>query len=152
MYDSTTFLLETLAITAAPVALIGWAVWLVSRVQTQKVKGRHDLQRRLLEKIDDRSALDTFLQSASGRRFFDSIERADAVAAILTATGRGVVLLALGAGFVVVRWVYPAFSIAHVLGILLLAAGVGLLVSARVSRRLARRLGLSLGEEVPEPK
>ena len=143
MNSAQTLMLETLGISVTLAVVIGWIVWLVSRVQTLKIQSRHDLQQRFLESLTTKGSIDAFLGSASGRLFFDSLERADALASILSATGRGLLLLTLGLGFLVVRLVEPSFTYATVIGILLIAAGAGLLISAFVSRKVARSLGLT---------
>ena len=121
--------------------LIGWLIYLVSRVQNEKLALLHRRQQTLLDKIDSQESLALFLESGSGQKFFESLERTDALAGILTALRRGIVFLLLGVGLIFVPSFYEPWDMAPAIGVLSVAGGMGLMLSAYLSGRLARRWG-----------
>jgi len=126
-------------------ALAGWVAWLVARRRRERLEGQLDIQRRIVDRFATSSEFTEFATSEGGRRFVESLstEHESHVERILGSVRKGVVLTTLGAGlWLLVAWNPRDFEAGGVFGTLALAAGIGYLVSARVSYRLSARWGL----------
>lgn len=123
----------------ALVLLIGAVRWKQSR----------SVQRALVDKLALGDGLATFLQTPAGDQFVRGITDAESPArSILTSMERGIVVLVLGLGTLLLGGGVP--SAVRVIGLLLVSLGAGLLIAAYVSYRVARRWQL-LGKDADPP-
>ena len=124
--------------------LLAWVAWLVGRRGQERLRGKLDLQRRMLEKFGTASEFVAFAESESGRRFLETLSTEHAVHAqsILGSIRKGAVLTLLGIGLMAVPVLDSEFEPAAVFGVIALAAGIGFLVSGWASYRLSRSWGL----------
>ena len=129
-------------------AMIVLIVWLGLRSSQAKTKARTEVQTKLLEKFDSGRELAEFLGSEGSKRLLEELgsERASPQERILKSVKAGIVLTALGLGFLGLmvqdqEMIVPAMII--------LALGVGFLVAAAVSHRLYKNWGLYKNNEEP---
>ncbi|HVR72567.1 MAG TPA: hypothetical protein VMT87_17160 [Vicinamibacteria bacterium] len=126
------------AITIAQFAFWALVIWVVATRLQERARMRMELQMRLVDRFASPAELQQFLESEGGRKLLGSLSpRQSTLPRILLAVQAGVVLTALGSGFIIGgdRDLEPA-------GGALVALGLGLLASALVSWVLARMWGL----------
>jgi hypothetical protein len=108
-------------------------------------KQSRSVQRALIEKLAVGNDLATFLQTPAGDQFMRGVADAESPArSILTSIQRGIVVLVVGLGTLLLGSGAP-FA-ARAIGLLLVSLGAGLLIAAYVSYRVARRWQL-LGKD-----
>jgi len=129
-------------------ASVCWIVWsIMSAVRRIKVsRQRVDLQNTLLDKLSGAPELLEYLKTEAGQRLADTdaIEVKSPYLRILLSFQFGVVLLFLGGAFLLLRsWIPPDGAIAClVLGVLLVALGLGFLASGTISYTLSKHWGV----------
>ena len=126
------------AITIAQFAFWALVIWVVATRLQERARMRMEVQMRLVDRFASPAELQQFLESEGGRKLLGSLSpRQSTLPRILLAVQAGVVLTALGSGFIIGgdRDLEPA-------GGALVALGLGLLASALVSWVLARMWGL----------
>jgi hypothetical protein len=131
--------------------MIGWIVHVVvdGRRRRERLKIFTDFHSRLLDRIGSAREFGEFLQTDGGMRFLDSlsVEGTGAQRGILRSVQFGIVLLALGSGFLLLGRTYVfdegGFTI---VGTIVLSLAIGFLLSAALSLALSRRLGLLGGD------
>jgi hypothetical protein len=112
-----------------------------------------DVHGRLIERFTSNQELAVYMQSEAGRKFleaapipvaFDQHQRVpSAIARVLTPLQAGIVMVLLGLGLLSLQQAGPDTQIPmRILGTLVLAPGIGFIISAGVSWFLAQRLGL----------
>lgn len=132
-------------------SMIAWIVFVVadSSRRKERLKAFTEFHSKLIERMGSSSEFATFLQSDGGRRFLDSlsVEKGHPANRILTAVQTGLVLAALGVGFLlagetavrVQDWDVNGFKVT---GIIFASVGVGFLLSAVSSYVLAKSMGV----------
>jgi hypothetical protein len=116
-------------------------------------KMQSDVHGRLIERFTTNQELATYMQTEAGRKFleaapipvaFDQHQRVpSAIARVLTPLQAGIVMVLLGLGLLSLQQAGPDTQIPmRILGTLVLAPGIGFIISAGVSWFLAQRLGL----------
>ena len=127
----------------------GWIVWTIAtnirRAKTARIVA--ELHGRFLEKCSTNQELIGYVQSDAGRRFLESAINAESnpAARILNAVQSGTILSLLGGAFVIVSRIYPDLESREMLvtvGYLVLALGLGFLVSSAISYGLCKSWGL----------
>lgn len=130
-------------------SLVGWIVWVIStnlrrRQATEKVAALHS---KLLDQCANSNELLRYLESEPGRRFLESatVETSNPTARILGAIQAGVIFSLVGAAGLLVRQSLSDYDGRQ--GLLLfssviLAIGIGFLISAVASYVLSRSWGL----------
>ena len=124
--------------------LLGWVAWLVGRRGHERLRGKLDLQRRMLEKFGAASEFVAFAQSESGRRFIETLSTEHGVHTlrILSSIRNGAVLALLGMGLCILPIFEGDLVPLAFFGVVALALGIGFLISAWASYRLSRSWGL----------
>jgi hypothetical protein len=138
------------------IAIIGWIIraimnhrrWLrVSKLQT-------DMQNKLLERFSSNEEMLAFIQTPAGKKFLESASVPQEtgprtinapIGRILWSAQLGIVTLVAGAGFEIVAKRLADTDAAtgfEVAGVLVIALGIGFVLSAIASYILSRRLGL----------
>jgi len=126
---------------------IGFIVWVVVNgwQRRQQVKQLTDFNSRLLERIGSVKDFNEFLQTDSGAKFMDKVTAGgtppDVRMTILRAVQTGLVLLALGAGQLLLAWIlrsrFGDSEMFTITGVIALSLGVGFILSGGASYRLA---------------
>jgi len=131
---------------------IGFIVWVVVNgwQRRQQIKQLTDFNSRLLDRIGSVKDFSDFLQTDGGAKFMDRVAAGgtppDVRMTILRAIQTGLVLLALGAGLLVLSWIFrERFPFAEsevftVTGVIAISLGIGFLLSGVASYRLASGL------------
>jgi len=126
------------AITIAQFAFWALVIWVVATRLQERARMRMELQMRLVDRFASPAELQQFLESEGGRKLLGSLSpRQSTLPRILLAVQAGVVLTALGSGFII-----SGDRDLDQAGGALVALGLGLLGSAVVSWILARMWGL----------
>jgi hypothetical protein len=130
--------------------LIGWVTHVIvdGRRRRERLKVFTDFHSKLIDRMGSANEFGDFLQSPGGQRFLDTLstERGGPQVGIMRSVHTGIVMLALGVGFlflgriVVFNSEGRAFVVA--MGILLLSLAIGFILSAGASWRLASSMGL----------
>lgn len=136
-------------------AAVVWAIRLIveSRRWSRVFKLQSEVHGRLIDKFSSSQELAAYMETEAGRRFLEaapiSLDVApqqrvpNAVARVLTPLQIGVVLVLLGAGFLLLRNIGTEYHVPmRVLGVLVLMPGIGFILSAGLTWVLASRLGL----------
>jgi hypothetical protein len=128
---------------------IGFIVWVAINgwQRRQQVKLLTDFNSRLLERVGSVKDFSEFLQTDGGAKFMDRVTAGgtppDVRMTILRAVQTGLVLLALGAGLLLLawllraRWPYGDADVFTITGVIALSLGVGFILSGGASYRLA---------------
>ncbi len=148
--DATT--LEAIAPLVVMVGMTGFAsyiVWLVltNRRRRETVKAQTEMQTRLLEKFGSSQEMLQFLQSDAGKKFLESatIEQTKPYGRIIGGTTVGIVSATVGIAFLFVSEIpSDADSVLglSLVGGLLLALGIGFLLSSTAAYLLSKKWGL----------
>ena len=130
-------------------ALVALLIWLIYRNSQSKTRARMEFHTQLLGKFTSGSEFAAFLGSKGGQRFLEGLwsQQVNAKERILKAMGAGVVLTVLGLGLLGLSWRTGGFVFP---GVLLLALGVGFLISTGISYRLSKKWDL-LRDKEPAP-
>ena len=125
--------------------LIGFTTWVVSRRRQERGRAQFDLQRRMLEKFGTASEFVAFLESDSGRKFLQAVssETQTQASRIFGSIQKGAIFTLIGVvGFCVVAYDTRDLVPLAVPSGILLATGLGYLISAFATYRLSRQWGL----------
>lgn len=126
------------AITISQIALLGLVIWVVAGRLQERARLRMELQVRMLERFASPAELKDFLQSEGGRRLLGALSPRQTVAPrMLLAMQAGVLVTMLGIGVQMTGNMDLLEA-----GIVIVALGLGLIVSTAIAWFLARRLGL----------
>jgi hypothetical protein len=135
--------------------MIAWIVFVVvdGNRRKERLKVFTDFHSKLIDRMGSSSEFATFLQSDGGRRFLESlsVEKGHPANRIMTAVQTGLVLAALGVGFILAgEWGVNAVAIRNewdvngfrIAGIIFTSTGIGFLFSSVASYVLAKSLGV----------
>jgi len=129
----------------------GLSAWIIKLfLDARKARLKHELNQKLMDKFDSVEKLNDFLQSDSGSRFLRSltIEGLTPKERLLSALSKGVISGFLGLSILALAllfaedWRYIVGT-----GIVVVALGLGFLVSAAISFKLSREWGLIRDDE-----
>lgn len=128
-------------------ATIGWVMYLAADLskRQRRLKAQAELHGRLLDKFNSAKEIAEFLQTSGGVQLLEGLsgERENPANGILRSTHRGIVLVVVAIGCLVLTVPYGRHNNPLlVIGVILLCLGIGFLISAGVSQRLAKTLGL----------
>jgi hypothetical protein len=133
-------------------AVVGWIVYIVVEGSRRKerMKTFTEFYSRLLDRMQSPKDFGDFLQTAGGQRFLEtlSVERGHPIDRVLRAVQAGLVTLLLGIGFFAASefarissdWDDQNFL--RIVGVILMALGVGFLLSATASFSITKSLGM----------
>jgi hypothetical protein len=147
---------ETMAFTLFILGVIGGIAWLIrATINHQRwmrlSKERVDAQAKILDRFTSNDELLNFIQTPAGRQFLESSsipEQPKAMSApisqILWSVQIGMVLFAGGVGLEIVSPQAGDISsgILHILGTLVIAVGIGFILSGLSSYILSKKFGL----------
>jgi hypothetical protein len=121
-------------------------IWVVKIwLDWKKHRLKNDLQNKLVEKIGNIQDLNNFLQTESGDRFLNSLTVAGGSARdkLLSAFSSGIILAVLGVSYFAIALFFETEArYINAGGIVILALGIGFLISALVSYRMSKKWGI----------
>jgi hypothetical protein len=137
---------------------MGWIVWVMSNNKRRQrvAEIQREMQAKLFERFSTSQEMLEYLKSEAGAKFLDSatIEHTKPFGRVLGSVQAGIILFLLGVAMMIVRATMPeaafpngmerAQSAHGFLGVslLLMALGLGFLVSSAISYRLSKNWGL----------
>ncbi len=132
---------QTVALGLGLFVLFSMLIVLLSSAHRQTEQ--NSLRKALIEKFGSAHDLGEFLQSDAGRRFLADLSADSGVAggAVLGSMQRGIILVLVGIGCIAAGAVMDGRSMMGI-GIVVLFAGIGFLVSSAVTHWLSKRSGL----------
>lgn len=143
---------EDLLIVPVVCGMFSWFAWLIfSTIRRLKIaKLQAETQNRLLDKLGSSQELLTYAQTEAGKRLLESLSVEQAVKKtphlrILNAVQAGIVMLVFGLALLFLRARVAEFDAQQsllVFGTLILALGIGFIISAAVSYGLSKSFGL----------
>lgn len=128
-----------------PIMLVFWAwvVWVI--LEWRKVRNKSQLQSKIVDKFSTAQELNDFLQSQEGNRFLNFLKfngRAPREK-ILSSLTKGVILSFLGIALIVIGQLFPGeMKYFNAFGIVIVAIGVGFLISTFISYKLSKKWGI----------
>ena len=136
---------EIVLMTVLPIMIVfwGWVVWVI--LEWRKLRHKSKLQSKIVDKFSTAQEFSDFLQSKEGSRFLNFLKfngRAPRER-ILSSLSKGVILSFLGIAIIVIGSLFAEemkYFIAF--GIVLIALGVGFLVSTKISYNLSKKWGI----------
>lgn len=138
-------ILIPITISLGAFAMIGWLAWVKAQRRQAELRSQAERYSRVMEKFGSASEFTAFLQTEEGRRFLQASEasKKPPYGRFLNALQVGLVLLFLGGAFFILKWqVFVERREISFPGIILVAIGAGLLLSAAISYALAKRWNL----------
>ena len=132
-------------------AMVSFIVWAITTSRQQVARSRADVQMKVIEKFGSAAELSDFLNSETGMNFVNSNAKAPAYrsrARLIASFRSSMILTFMGLAFIIV----PAMMREHgtgmfLAGAILLAIGLGMLLSTLLSLKLSRAWGLMPDEE-----
>jgi TRAP-type uncharacterized transport system fused permease subunit len=121
----------------------GWVAWIV--LEWRRLAQKTHLHKTLIERFSAPGDLQAFLVSEGGERLFRSLSigARSAKEKILASFGRGVIVTLLGISSLVVSLVQPKDAALFLSGgIIIIALGVGLIISGALALGLGRKWGI----------
>jgi hypothetical protein len=163
-------IVEPMAVASVFIVLIGVLGWIIRAIMNHRrwlrvSKLQTDMQNKLLERFTSNEEMLAFIQTSAGQRFLESASLAaeQGPRALSAPVGRmlwsiqlGIVILVAGVGLEIVSYklsnyedVIAGFQVA---GGIVIALGIGFILSALGSFMLSRRLGLMDAPPTPSLK
>lgn len=144
---------DIVALTTIPTMFVLIA-WIIFSSVRRMMAGKRiaELQTKLLDRFAIGQELLTYLQTEEGKRFVEtaSVEHNNPMYRILTAIQAGVILTLIGIALLFLRGRIAGGEDAFLgFGAVVLALGVGFLISAGISWMLSRSMGLL--QPIPSP-
>jgi hypothetical protein len=134
-----------------PFFLVGWIVYTVSsgKRRSERLKATSEFHAKLFERMGSMKEFGEFMDTEGGKAFMNTLS-ADtpnsAAAHIVRSVENGVICLSIGGGVLLLRWLFPEIGGGFtIIGTIVLACGVGLLLSCGASYGLSRKFGLLNG-------
>jgi hypothetical protein len=148
-----------MVITVSFFAMIAWIVYVIvdGKRRRERLKVFTDFHGKLMDRMTSPAEFGAFMQSPGGQRFLATLqtERGGPKAAIMRSVHTGTIMLALSIGLLFLQrldlWNSEARAFVVFMGVIVLALGVGFLVSAGLSWRLGRSLGV-MDDEWTSPR
>lgn len=139
-----------MVITVSFFAMIAWIVYVIvdGKRRRERLKVFTDFHGKLMDRMASPAEFGAFIQSPGGQRFLATLstERGGPKVAIMRSVHTGTIMLALSIGLLFLQrldlWNSEARAFVVFMGVIVLALGVGFLVSAGLSWRLGRSLGV----------
>jgi len=136
---------QIVLMTVLPITIVfwGWVVWII--LEWAKLRHKSKLQSKVVEKFSSAQEFNDFLQSKEGDKFLNFLKfngRAPREK-ILSSLSRGVILSAFGLSLIVIGQIFAEeMKYFNAFGIVIIALGVGFLVSTFISYKLSKKWGL----------
>ncbi|MFB0565490.1 MAG: hypothetical protein ACETWK_07405 [Candidatus Aminicenantaceae bacterium] len=125
----------------------GWVVWVI--LEWRKMKHKKDIQNKIVDKFSNVQELNGFLQTEAGENFlkFLRINGSGIRDKLLSSITRGIILAILGIALLIISLIYAdEMKVLMIIGIVIIALGVGFLVSNFISFQLGKKWGIIEGQ------
>ena len=137
-------------ITVMPIMIVfwGWVVWVI--LQWRKAGHKSALSKKIIDKFASVQELNDFLTTEGGNRLLKSLTMNGLGLRdrILSSLSRGVILTILGPALIIVSRLYAnEIRYVSILGVVVLALGIGSLISTFISYHLMKKWGLLNAED-----
>ncbi len=120
-----------------------WVVWVI--LEWRKMRQKSQLQKMIVDKFSTAQELNDFLQSKEGNKFLNFLRlngRAPREK-ILSSLSKGVILSFLGIAIIVIGGLFVGEMMYFIaFGIVIIALGAGFLVSTKISYKLSKKWGI----------
>jgi len=123
--------------------IIIWVVWAI--LEWRKMRHKSQLQNKIVEKFSTVQEFNDFLQSKEGNRFLDFLKFNGFTprGKILSSLSKGVILFFLGVALVIIGQIFTGeMKYFNAFGIVIIALGVGFLISTFISYKLSKKWGI----------
>ena len=137
-------------ITVLPLTILFWAwvVWAI--LEWRKTRHKSQLQNKIVDKFQSVQEFNEFLQSKEGNKFLNFVRFNGQTpkGKLLSSLSKGVILVTLGIALILVGQIFPGemkYFIA--IGIVLIALGVGFLISTFIAYTLSKKWGIIDGND-----
>jgi hypothetical protein len=120
--------------------VLGVIVLVISKARTRRLELQAEVQSKLIEKFGSSAELVAFLQSETGRQFVNGVQKGNTVILrdrITAGFSRAIILAFLGAAFIVLWLIMDNRGLAWP-GVLLLFLGAGYLVATWATTRMSQ--------------
>ena len=120
--------------------VLGVIVLVISKARTRRLELQAEVQSKLIEKFGSSAELVAFLQSETGRQFVNGVQKGNTVILrdrITAGFSRAIILAFLGAAFIVLWLITDTRGLAWP-GVLLLFLGAGYLVATWATTRMSQ--------------
>jgi len=162
-------IIEPMAVASVFIVLIGVLGWIIRSIMNHRrwlrvSKLQNEMQNKLLERFTSNEEMLAFIQTSAGQRFLESASMAESGPRVLSApVGRmlwsiqlGIVTLVAGVGLEIVSYKLSNYEDVvtgfQVMGGIIIALGIGFILSAFGAFLLSRRLGLTDPSPTPSLK
>lgn len=135
--------------------MICFVVWVSARNHQRVTQMRTEFHQKMLEKFGSATEFIEFAKTPEGRRFLEgaAVGATPDPAKLLASVRRGILMTLLGIGFFSMIGLFDAdVEPAGFFGVILVALGLGYLISAFVSRRLLHSWKNELSGTVRDPR
>ena len=121
-------------------------IWLLLRQRQARTQVRAEFHKQLLDKFSTGREFSEFLESKGSQRFLEELwsQKMGPKEQILRSMRNGIVLAVLGLGMLALSWTTKGLLVP---GVLILALGVGFLISTAISHRLSKQWEQESGSE-----
>ncbi len=121
-------------------------IWLLLRQRQARTQVRAEFHKQLLDKFSSGREFADFLESKGSQRFLEELwsQKMGPKQQILRSMRNGIVLAVLGVGMLALSWTTKGLRAP---GVLILALGVGFLISTAISHRLSKQWEQESGSE-----
>ena len=126
----------------------GWLVW--SIMDWLKMRHKSQLQNKILEKFTTVQEFNEFIRSEEGNKFlkFLSYNGSTPRQKILSSLSKGVIITFIGISLILIKQIFPEeMQYFLAIGIVLIALGLGFLVSTFISYTLSKKWGIIDGNK-----
>jgi len=126
----------------------GWLVW--SIMDWLKMRHKSQLQNKILEKFTTVQEFNEFIQSEEGNKFLKFLSYNDSTPRqkILFSLSKGVIITFIGISLILIKQIFPEeMQYFLAIGIVLIALGLGFLVSTFISYTLSKKWGIIDGNK-----
>ena len=134
-----------LSIVAFPLmfAFMGWLIWTI--LEWFRMRHKSQLQNKILEKFTTVKELNDFIQSEEGNKFLKLFSSNGSAPRqkILSSLSRGIIISFIGVSLILVGQIF-SIEMKYFLasGVVLIALGLGFLVSTLISYTLSKKWGI----------
>ena len=126
----------------------GWLFW--SILDWLKMRHKSQLQNRILEKFTTVQEFNDFIQSKEGNKFlnFLSFNGSTPRQKILSSLSKGIIIIFFGVSLILIGQIFPEeMKYFLAVGIVVIALGLGFLVSTFISYTLSKKWGIIDGDK-----
>ena len=125
------------------IAFWAWVVWII--LEWRKVNHKSKLQHKIVDKFSTVKEFNDFLQSQEGNKFLNFLRFSGLAPKekILSSLSKGIIFFFLGIGLIVLGKLFTdEMKYFCAFGIVIIALGIGFLVSTYISYKLSHKWGI----------